>query len=308
MTTRLKTTDRTNIAPLPAPYPGWGRRRLLTALVLVVLAAMLVLVGLGYAVYFALVPNEDTVHTPPGAVSTGVGTAPSGIPTPSAASSQERRDAIAAAPMLSVPASDAQPAPPATRLAQPITVPSASTVGPAMVPTGFPETPEGALGQLAAIEATVLEAMSIWVAHEVYDAWALPGGAGADEWAMTANVQAFLGAARMGPEKDARAIVYATPAGGQVKGTDGPGWVVACVLLEVDAVIETDAKAGYGYCERLQWHQDSTAPKGVGGRWMIAAGDAPAVAPSTWPGTERAIDAGWKRWVQDEPTSASGRD
>ena len=42
-----------------------------------------------------------------------------------------------------------------------ITVPAATTVGPADVPTGFPRTPQGAVGQLAAIDTTVLTAMSI---------------------------------------------------------------------------------------------------------------------------------------------------
>ena len=35
---------------------------------------------------------------------------------------------------------------------------------------------------------------------------------------------------------------------------------------------------GYGYCERMQWSPAE--------RWMIAPGTPPAVAPSTWPGSE----------------------
>ncbi len=59
-----------------------------------------------------------------------------------------------------------------------------SMVGPAGVPSGFPHTPEGAVAQLAAIEVTVVEAMSIPTAHQVHAAWTLPGGVGAGEWAM----------------------------------------------------------------------------------------------------------------------------
>ena len=144
------------------------------------------------------------------------------------------------------------------------------------------------MGQLAAIEVAVLQAMSIRYTHTVYDAWAMPGGAGAAGWAMTANVQAFLAAARMTDELDVTATVVVTPAAGQVKGVDGPDWVVACVLVEVRATITVEARMGYGHCERMQWHQ---------GRWMIAPGTPPARAPSTWPGSERSVQAGWRSWA-----------
>jgi len=82
--------------------------------------------------------------------------------------------------------------------------------------------------------------------------------------------------------------VVATPAGAQVKGTDGPGWVLACVLLDMRATITADARMGYGYCERMQWRS---------GRWMIAPGTPPARAPSTWPGSDLSIKAGWRTWA-----------
>ena len=46
--------------------------------------------------------------------------------------------------------------------------------------TGFPRTPAGALAQLAQIDTAVVQAMSLPVAREVYQAWALPGGVGAE--------------------------------------------------------------------------------------------------------------------------------
>ncbi len=289
---------------------GWSRGRLLGLLLIVVLTALLVLAGLGYAAWFALNPRDASAPRP---ATTGAGhgvpARPGGIPDTRAGTAKERRDAIAAAPMLTVDASDAAPAPPSTRTVGSLTIPAATTGGPALVPTGFPHTPAGALGQLAAIETTVLQAMSIPVAHDVYDAWALPGGVGAQDWILTGNVQAFLGAAGMGPEKDPGTIVLATPAAAQVKGTDGPDWVLACVLLQVRAVIATDARIGYGHCERMQWHPDPSVA-GVGGRWMIAPGTPPAVAPSTWPGTDRAIAAGWRPWREDQAVAAvvAGRD
>ena len=91
-------------------------------------------------------------------------------------------------------------------------------------------------------------------------------------------------------------MVTATPVAGQVKGTDGPDWALACVLLDVRATITASARIGYGHCERMQWQQRD----GQDGRWMIAPGAQPARAPSTWPGSEVAIEAGWATWVEQE--------
>jgi len=41
-----------------------------------------------------------------------------------------------------------------------------------------------------------------------------------------------------------------TPAAIQIKGTDGPDWVAACVLLDVRATLRAEARMGYGTCER----------------------------------------------------------
>ena len=86
----------------------------------------------------------------------------------------------------------------------------------------------------------------------------------------------------------------ATPTAAQVKGTDGTDWVLACVLLDVQARIVTQARIAYGHCERMQWSTDE------GGRWLIAAGSPPAQAPSTWPETDLARQAGWLTWVGSE--------
>ncbi|NNM47771.1 hypothetical protein [Knoellia koreensis] len=310
-TSDLRIAPAQSFAPAAERDPGWGRRRLLAVLAAATISAVLLLTGLGYAIHFALTPAEQATPVP---AELTHGNPPSGIrPDGSPAAGltrDERRDRIAAAPMPPAPPADAQPAPPATQLADPITIPPATTAGPAMVPSGFPRTPEGAVAQLAAIETTVLQAMSIPVVHAVHEQWALPGGVGPGEWSLTGHVRSFLGAARMGAEKDLRTVVMATPAAAQVKGTDGPDWVLACVLLEVRAVIESEARIGYGHCERMRWQpidtDDPNQTGTAGGRWMIAPGDPPAVAPSTWPGSEPAIAAGWKTWVDAEPAAAAG--
>ena len=261
---------------------GWDRRRLLVVLAAVVATAMLLLLGLGYAVYVALTSATGTAK-PLQAV-----TAAQATPGSQPARGAARRDDIASSPMLAVGPADSRASTPAPVAGPTITIPASTRQGPASVPAGFPRTPEGAVAQLAAIETTVLDGMSIAVANHVYAQWALPGGVGVAGWEITQDVQAFLATAQMGSEKDMTSSVVATPAGAQVKGTDGPGWVLACVLLDMRATITADARMGYGYCERMQWRS---------GRWMIAPGTPPARAPSTWPGSDLSIKAGWRTWA-----------
>jgi hypothetical protein len=169
-------------------------------------------------------------------------------------------------------------------------VPTATEDGPAGVAGGFPHTPEGAVGQLAAIETRVIEAMSLPVTRQVHQAWAMPGAPGLTDWALTRAVQTFLAAS--GQEGDARddtTMVAAIPAAGLVKGVDGPDWVLACVLLDVRASITADARIGWGHCERMVWS---------GGRWLIGPGSPPAAAASTLPGSQTAADAGWLTWTE----------
>jgi hypothetical protein len=168
------------------------------------------------------------------------------------------------------------------------------------VPSGFPRTPEGAVGQLAAIETTVLEAMSLPQTAAVHQAWALPGAVPVDRWTLTAHVRAFLVTTSTATKLPPTATVTAGPAAGLVKGTDGPGWVLACVLLEMHATITVEARMGYGHCEPMQWHPEHPRHPSRGsaseGRWLIAPGPPPAAAPSTWPGSDLSRRAGWRPW------------
>lgn len=267
----------------------WGRRRLLRSLLAIIMAGLVLLGGLGYAVHGALPAGRpDTTGPATGsaaAVTAGAPARPAGRMPPG----QARRDAIAAAPMLPVPPEAARSGAPAATVGPTITIPPAGKVGPARVPTGFARTPQGAVGQLAAIEATVLQGMSIERAHAVHAAWSAPGAVPAGRWELTASIRAFLGSAA-GQYADPGAVA-STPVAAQVKGTDGPDWVLACVLLDVTARLAARARIAYGHCERMQWTGSA------GGRWVIAAGAAPARAPSTWPGTDLARQAGWRTWA-----------
>ena len=261
----------------PAQNPGWGRGRLLA---IVGSAALLAAGVLAFLISLAL----ESLTGPGPAVPVTVDT--SAPPS----TGHVRRDEIAAAPMLQVDPTARSSGVPATAQSRALDVPPATGQGPSGVPTGYPRTPAGAVGQLAAIDTTVLTGMSLQHTRAVHQAWALPGAPTVEQWVMTENVSAFLAAAGPSPVGLPPAVV-AYPAAGQVKGTDGPDWVLACVLLRVDATIARSASIAYGHCERLQW-SDS--------RWQIAPGAQPALAPSTWPGTEAATQAGWLTWSPAE--------
>jgi hypothetical protein len=260
-----------------APTQPWSRERLLVMLIGSALAVVLLLTGLVMAIVYSL---ADRAAAP--AVVAQEGQVESSLPI---------RDRIAAAPMASLDPDAAFTPDPAVTEAAPIKVPMPPVVGPAEVPSGFPHTPQGAVGQLAAIEQMVLESMSLPVTNTVHSAWAQPGGPSLEEWELTRNVQTFLASARQGgQEKDFTTLITANPAAGLVKGTDGPDWAVVCVLMDVQAAIKTESRMGYGLCSRMQW---------IDGRWQIAAGAAPAKAPSAWPGSRAAADAGWLTWTDE---------
>ena len=255
-----------------ATAPGWGRARLLSALVGILLAFVILvggLVGLIRDAADGTLPYDDNV-----------------TPTFAADDRTSVRDAIAAAPMLDVTPADARRGTPSVTAPAPLTIPPPTTKGPASVPSGFPHTPAGAVGQLAAIDTTVLTAMNIPVARDVHDDWTIPGAPALEAWPPTAAVRAFRTASNTtGP-----VAVAVNPVAAQLKGSDGPDWVLACVLYRIDAAVTRAASVAYGRCERLEWRED---------RWVVAPGPAPAGAPATWPGTDLAAAAGWRPWRTD---------
>jgi hypothetical protein len=271
---------------MAAPGTGleWGRRRLLVLLALVAAGAVLLAGGLAYAVWAALAPSAGS----------GVGGGGSAEQAWPAGSDGVRgpgyRDAVAAEPMLPTGPEDLEPAAPALDEPDPFLIGPPTGTGPGGVPTGFEHTPDGAVAQLAALEVAALTPMSLGHARDLHDRWALPG-ARFDRWGIAEAIQSFHTAAGTS-DGDATVRLSATPVGGQVKGTDGPDWVLACAQLDVTVMVVERARFGYGHCERMHWQA---------GRWMIAPGEPPAPAPSTWPGSQRSLDAGWRLWVDRDP-------
>ena len=262
------------------PSEPWGRNRLLLMLAAAITAAGLLLAGLGMAIWSAVAAPSQ-----PAATAGSQGAAPT---------AGSVRDRIAAAPMITFNPDAAFSPDPVTTSTSELRVPIAHVdLGLADVPTGFPHTPVGAVGQLAAIEKAVLESMSLPATRDIHSAWVQPGGPSVEEWELTRNVQSFLAAARQsGVEKDLTTLVSATPAAGVVKGSDGPDWTVVCVLMDVQAVIRTESRMGYGFCSRMAWNPDEQ-------RWLVAPGAPPAAAPSAWPGSRAAAEAGWQTWIDE---------
>lgn len=265
----------------------WGKGKLLAILIGAVLAAVLLLLGLALSVREALVTTGEDASSRAATGQDHNESAPPGA---------TRREQLAAAPMLTVEPEAATGGSPSTKPAPAFAVPSPTKTGPGNVATGLPHTPAGAVAQLAAIDTTVLQAMSIPATHHIHDQWSHPDAPPAGQWSMTRNVQSFLASAQQpGQSTEAGVTVTARPVAGQVKGTDGKDWVLACVLLDVRVTITAQARVAYGHCEAMTWDA---------GRWVIAPGNAPAPAPSTWPGTDLAHEAGWRTWA---PTRALAR-
>lgn len=237
----------------------------------------ILITGLGFAIYFAL---TDTTPTSSG---TTVGQKPGVV------ASVGVRDAIADAPMLTTTAQDATGGTPALTPPPTLVMPAASSVGALGVASGLPHTPEGAAAQLGEILSATLQPMDLAWAQEIKKSWFQTPDEGR-VWPVTLLIQGFLQRAGMPMGLEPDALMTVTPVAAQIKGTDGPDWVVACVLLDITYTRTATARLAYGHCERMSW---------VGGRWLIAPGSHPPPAPSTWPGTDLATTAGWRTWVQE---------
>lgn len=260
----------------------WSRRHLLIVLGVLVAVVLLLVAGLAYVAVRG----------------TNSGTASAGLDSPDQKTwhvgaddvrGDAYRDAVAAEPMLETDDDDMRPAAPALDEQRRMVIGPATKRGPAKVPSGFDHTPEGAVAQLAAIEVEALTPMSVGYARDVHLEWAMDG-ASFDRWGIAEAIQSFHTSAGT-VDGDGGVSLTAKPVGAQIKGTDGPDWVLACVQLDVIVVVVEQVRFGYGYCERMQWS---------GSRWMIAPGAPAAQAPSTWPASKRSLDAGWRLWVDRE--------
>ena len=214
-----------------------------------------------------------------------VAAAPS-APGPDGGAVTAVQDELANRPMASVSPAAARPqplaaAPPAGGA---IVVPGASDPA-AGLPRGFPRTPQGAVAQLAAIDAAAFRDVNPATVADVHHRATRPGAVPLSQWSPNVGVTAIL---RAVGQPDGATVLTSTwtLTHAQVKGVlDRGDFVLACVLGELDATYHSTARAGVGDCQRMLW---------ADGHWWIGPGAQPAFAPSTWPGSADCVAAGWQ--------------
>jgi len=289
----------------------WSRERMLALLAGGVAAVLLVVAGLVLAVASAVRAGgsgSSPSRTPAGGASTRGASGGSAHTAPTALDARSP-DALAGAPMQTVP--DFASHPSALSLHQPpapLPLPASTRMGPAGVPTGFPRTAAGALGQLAAIDGTALSSATMSGVRDVIAGWAVPGGPTTSSWSGVTAMATLLNAVQRagdssngvissvpGSAGGGQFVVVASPLMGLVKGSlpagsgtaggPAPQFVVPCLDIELDVTANSTARGASSDCQRMVW---------TGGRWMIGAGPEPAPAPSVWPGTDLAYSVGYR--------------
>ena len=263
----------------------WTRQQMLVLLIAAAAVTVLLAVGLVLAVLDAVRPGPAGKSTEAAAPVGLAGPQLSGAAPGAVEGGVSEQDQLAARPMPAVPESASHPLP--VSLADPgppIVLSRSSAAGPAGVPTGFPRTPEGALAQLAAIDTAALSSASLPGVRAVIAGWAVPGGPSPTSWSGVRAMAGLLNSAEVtgGPGQLA---VVATPAMGLVKGTVGPDFTVVCVDFAIAVTVNTTARGAIADCQRMVWS---------GGRWMIGAGAEPADPPSVWPGSDLALQVGYR--------------
>jgi hypothetical protein len=175
------------------------------------------------------------------------------------------------------------------------------------VPTGFPQTTQGAIAQLAAIDQAALGSGSIRRAQEVVAAWTTPGGPTAQTWSGVRAVAELLSAAGLPADGQTELAVSVLPAMALIKGqldvpesgtgsrtTTGTAWyVVPCLDLVVTATVGGPTRrTAVADCQRMTWVEE---------RWVLGPGPEPSPAPSLWPGSAASYAVGYQ-WLETNPT------
>ena len=317
---RISHTSSLGICSAP---PVWSRHKLFAMLTCATAMVVLLVAGLVLAVVHAARPGGNPAGglagKPHGAVGTGTVQSVSGDGVDqqtgqpdSLADSPSRRDQLARRPLPVVPESASHPS--AVSLADPGApwlLPAATRTGPAGVPTGFTQTPQGAMAQLAAIDTAALSSASLAGARAVITGWAVPGGPTTSSWSVIRAVATLLSETDLSGGTGQLAV-QPTPLMGLIKGSlsahpAGSGgtekfvFVVPCVDFELDVTVTSTARGATADCQRMVWTTDTTASTastagtgGAGGRWLIGPGPEPAAGPSVWPDTDLALTVGYR--------------
>lgn len=198
-------------------------------------------------------------------------------------------NALAEQPMLTLPAEAAQAQPLTTDTAgPPISLPAPTQTSGRWIPGGFPGTPEGALGQLKALDETALTGGDPQVYATGYKQMSAPGAPDPGStglYSLLSSMRSRAGVSASGPVSGLT-VTYQVSAA-QVKGTlDGGRYAVVCVLGEVTVGFNGQGMTlGIGDCQAMTW---------TGTQWLIASGAMAAAAPCAWPGSTPAVNAGYR--------------
>ncbi|SDD56513.1 hypothetical protein [Actinokineospora iranica] len=276
---------------MTAPTENRSRRRAGAALTAVLLGALALVGGL-IAVLIA------RGVTPP-APAAGVGWATStpaatntGPSTGSNTGSGSDDNALATRPMLQLPPQAAQPQVMSTESAgPPIEVPKPQGVAERWIADGFPATPEGALGQLKALDEAAMTTADPAAYERGFREVAETGAPDP----RTTGLFSLLTSLRAKAQLPATGSVSGVSGSyrvthGHIKGTSADRkFAVVCVLGHFTISARGQVvSAGVGDCQAMRWN---------GTRWRIASGPLAAPAPSAWPGSADAIRAGYREVV-----------
>lgn len=247
------------------------------------LLGALIVAGVGFAVVLLLAGAGYLVLG--GGAPVGRSAPSSAAPPADSASAVSAEDALAAAPMPTVPAGASLPH---TLVAS--TLPTLLLPAPmgrrGIVSTGFPRTPQGAVAQLGAIDSAALAGMNPAQVSGVYRDWAMPGAEPIQLWSVDEFVTQTLAASGI-PDGSSQLQATFTVSEAQIKGIlHGGDFVLACINGELDIWLgEASTRTGAADCARMVWADN---------RWQIGSGSQPAVPPSVWPGTAEAGQVGWR--------------
>lgn len=283
------------------PRPGGGgvgRGRALLVLGGVGVLALLLVIVLIVSLTGLLSPADDTA---PGSgdgpgQSSGAGPgdaaghgAPGGGEPDAAGSGPQAEADLARRPMLAVAADAALPHALSTRSAgAPIEVPAPEQVTGTPVPTGFPDTPQGAIGQVLEVTRAGMVGADPQTWARAYSSIAEPGAAPPELTPLGRNLASFRRSANMAATGPREGLTLSwAPTSALIKGaTDDGSYVVACVLGEFVADYKGRViNAGWGNCLPM---------RRVADHWRIASGPAAWAAPATWPGSAEAVAAGYR--------------
>ncbi|WP_337822305.1 hypothetical protein [Amycolatopsis sp. A1MSW2902] len=170
----------------------------------------------------------------------------------------------------------------------PIALPAPALRAGRWIPDGFPPSPEGALAQLVAFNQAGMSGGDPDTYDRAYAQSALPGASSVADSGLHVLLHEFRKAAQLasGDTTDGLTVRYDVTHG-LIKGTADAGrYVVACTLGQFTADYQGQGTSvGVGDCQALRW---------TGNSWRISPGARAAYAPSAWPGTTEAVDAGYR--------------